>query len=50
MILRAKLFGTLGSEYFITIIVVFLTERLRDFRIGLLAAYVDLHKAFDSVN
>ena len=27
-----------------------LTERLRDFRIGLLAAYVDLRKAFDSVN
>ena len=24
--------------------------RLRDFRIGLLAAYVDLTKAFDSVN
>ena len=27
-----------------------LTERLRDFRIGLLAAYADLRKAFDSVN
>ena len=27
-----------------------LTERLRDFRIGLLASYVDLSKAFDSVN
>ena len=27
-----------------------LTERLRDFRIGLLTAYVDLRKAFDSVN
>ena len=27
-----------------------LNERLRDFRIGLLAAYVDLRKAFDSVN
>ena len=27
-----------------------LTQRLRDFRIGLLAAYVDLRKAFDSVN
>ena len=27
-----------------------LTERLRDFRTGLLAVYVDLRKAFDSVN
>ena len=27
-----------------------LAERLRDFRIGLLAAYVDLRKAFDSAN
>ena len=27
-----------------------LTERLRDFRLGLLAAYVDLRTAFDSVN
>ena len=27
-----------------------LSERLRDFRIGLLAAYVDLREAFDSVN
>ena len=27
-----------------------LFERLRDFRIGLLAAYVDLRDAFDSVN
>ena len=27
-----------------------LPEHLRDFRIGLLAAYVDLRKAFDSVN
>ena len=27
-----------------------LPERLRDFRIGLWAAYVDLRKAFDSVN
>ena len=27
-----------------------LIERLRDFRIGLLAAYVDLRTAFDSVN
>ena len=26
------------------------TERLRDFRIGLMAAYVDLRKAYDSVN
>ena len=27
-----------------------LTERLREFRIGGLVAYVDLRKAFDSVN
>ena len=27
-----------------------LAERLRDFRIGVLASYVDLRKAFDSVN
>ena len=28
----------------------FLTERMCDFRTGLLSAYVDLGKAFDSVN
>ena len=27
-----------------------LTERLRDFRIGLVTAYVDLRKALDTVN
>ena len=30
--------------------VVHLTERLCDFRTGLMAAHVDLRKAFDSVN